>query len=222
MQNISAMTPAPPQLPRPLSLTAPHTQDSEIDVLARCDLNLLVVLNALLEERHVTRAGNRVGLSQPAASNALKRLRHMFADPLLTKQGNEMILSARAFEIHEAVRSALTAVRAAIRSTTPFDPPQAQFTARLESGDYPLLRILPELQALLQDEAPGNLAEHRAAPGGGDPEPPASGPARLRHRTLLWSFALRPAPRAPLLRPPGVCHARRSSCGSRQQWKCRC
>ena len=60
------------------------------------DLNLLVALNALLEERHVTRAAERISLSQPAMSRALSRLRTMFQDPLLVRAAGGMVLTARA------------------------------------------------------------------------------------------------------------------------------
>ena len=62
--------------------------------LAALDLNLLVALKALLEERHVTRAAEKVGLSQPAMSRALGRLRVMFKDPLLVKGTSGMTLTA--------------------------------------------------------------------------------------------------------------------------------
>ena len=125
-----------------------------IDPLAACDLNLLVVLNALLEERHVTRAGNRLALSQPATSSALKRLRRMFDDPLLTKQGNEMVLSPRAHELQAAVGEALSVLRAALRTSMPFYPGTTAFTARIDTTDYSLLRLFPRLEGLLREAAP--------------------------------------------------------------------
>ena len=78
--------------------------------LARLDLNLLVALDALLEERHVTRAGRRVGLSQPAMSNALARLRRMLDDPLLVRTPAGMAPSPRAEALADPLREALRAV----------------------------------------------------------------------------------------------------------------
>lgn len=125
-----------------------------IDPLAACDLNLLIVLNALLEERHVTRAGERLALSQPATSSALKRLRRMFDDPLLTKQGNEMVLSPRAHELRVTVGEALSVLRAALRTSMPFHAATTAFTARIDTTDYSLLRLFPRLQNLLGQAAP--------------------------------------------------------------------
>lgn len=64
--------------------------------LSGIDLNLLVALDALLAERNVTRAGERVGLTQPTMSNALSRLRYLFNDPLLVKVGRNLELTQRA------------------------------------------------------------------------------------------------------------------------------
>jgi len=136
-------------------LTSASGHSDGIDPLAGCDLNLLVVLNALLEERHVTRAGNRLALSQPATSSALKRLRRMFDDPLLTKNGNEMVLSPRAYELQAAVGEALAAVRVALGTSMPFSPASTTMTARIDSTDYSLLRLFPALQRVMQREAPG-------------------------------------------------------------------
>ena len=65
-------------------------------VLSAVDLNLLVVLRALLQERHVTRAAARVGLSQSATSHALARLRAIYSDPLLVRRGRALALTPRA------------------------------------------------------------------------------------------------------------------------------
>jgi len=64
--------------------------------LSAIDMNLLVVLEALLSERHVTRAAARVGLSQSATSHALGRLRELYRDPLLVRSGGQMTLTPRA------------------------------------------------------------------------------------------------------------------------------
>ncbi|TIV05808.1 MAG: LysR family transcriptional regulator, partial [Mesorhizobium sp.] len=75
--------------------------------LRRVDLNLLVVLEALLDERSVTRAALRLGMSQPAVSRALSRLRKLFADALLVEGRTGYMLTARAEEIRPALRRTL-------------------------------------------------------------------------------------------------------------------
>ena len=79
--------------------------------LAGIDLNLLVVPDALLTEAHVGRAGQRVGLSQPAASHALGRLRSLLGDPLLVRSGTRMMPTPRAEALRAPLREALDGVR---------------------------------------------------------------------------------------------------------------
>ncbi len=75
--------------------------------ISSLDLNLLVALKALLDERHVTRAADKIGLSQPAMSRALGRLRVMFKDQLLVKGATGMTLTARASELVQPVQKIL-------------------------------------------------------------------------------------------------------------------
>ena len=97
--------------------------------LAGIDLNLLVVLEALLEERHVTRAGQRVGLSQPATTNALNRLRQLTSDPILVRSGNTMQLTDRATEIQDRLGPALAKLKEAIEEPAEFDPATSSATS---------------------------------------------------------------------------------------------
>src|SRR4051812_14964341 len=94
--------------------------------LAQLDLNLLVTLDALLEERSVTRAARRIGLSQPAVSNALARLRETLGDPLMVRRGSVMVPTPRAIEIQSQLRQALQAVERVITPPRPFDPATAR------------------------------------------------------------------------------------------------
>jgi len=126
-----------------------------VDELAGVDLNLLVVLNALLCERHVTRAGTSVGLSQPATSNALNRLRRMFGDPLLVRTGPRMELTPRALALRDPVRAALDAIRAAFADLDAFDPATVKARIRISTTDHVLLVLLPELEQRLLEQAPG-------------------------------------------------------------------
>src|SRR5688572_19042062 len=90
--------------------------------LAGVDLNLLPLLEALLAERHVTRAARRVGLSQPAASRGLARLRLLLGDPLLVRSGNATALTPRGEALREPVRAALGLIADAIAPPPTFDP----------------------------------------------------------------------------------------------------
>src|SRR3989442_15904677 len=79
--------------------------------LSSIDLNLLVALDALISEAHVGRAARKIGLSQPAASHALKRLRDLLSDPLLVRVGSHMELTPRAIGFRESLAEPLQRVR---------------------------------------------------------------------------------------------------------------
>ena len=83
--------------------------------LNRIDLNLLVYLDVLLRERNVTQAANQLGLSQPAMSNGLRRLRDLFQDPLLVRTSDGMSPTARATELEPLIRNVLAGVERAIQ-----------------------------------------------------------------------------------------------------------
>src|SRR5882724_9452347 len=101
--------------------------------LRAVDLNLLVALDALLTERHVTRAAERIGLSQPATSSALGRLRHLFKDELLIRTASGMQPTARALELIEPTRQVLRQIERVIDSDAGFDPQRSarSFTIRM-------------------------------------------------------------------------------------------
>src|SRR5437899_8596319 len=101
--------------------------------LRSIDLNLLVALDALLTERHVTKAADRVGLSQPAMSNALSRLRAMFGDELLVRTATGMKPTPRASELTEPLRQLLRQVERVLESDSGFDPMASErlFTVRM-------------------------------------------------------------------------------------------
>src|SRR6266567_1822615 len=86
------------------------------------DLNLLVALGALLEERNLTRAGAKVNLSQPTMSGALARLRRHFGDELLVRSGRQYLLTPAAQRLLPAVRDALCQVERTFAETGDFDP----------------------------------------------------------------------------------------------------
>lgn len=122
--------------------------------LAAVDLNLLVVFDALMEERSVTRAGKRVGLTQPAVSNALARLRQLTKDDLFLRGPKGMRPTPRALELAGPVRQALHQVEQALEPAG-FDPATASHTFRLAMADYAASLILPPLAHRLEREAPG-------------------------------------------------------------------
>ncbi|SMF33850.1 transcriptional regulator, LysR family [Azospirillum oryzae] len=122
--------------------------------LAALDMNLLVVFDALMEERNVTRAGRRVGLTQPAVSNALSRLRLLLKDQLFIRTPAGMQPTARALEIAGPVQQALAQIKDALEPSW-FDPATAELSFALAAGDYIGSTLLPPLTELLRDRAPG-------------------------------------------------------------------
>lgn len=121
--------------------------------LAGMDLNLLVVLDALLAERHVSRAALRLNKSQPAVSHALARLRALFDDPLLVRHGGQLQPTLRALEIAPQLAEALAQLRQLMGSQE-FDPAREHHTFRLAMSDYGALVLLPGLMAALRRQAP--------------------------------------------------------------------
>lgn len=122
--------------------------------LRSLDLNLLVILDALLDEAHVSRAAERLGLSQPAASAALQRCRHLFRDDLLQRGRGTMRLTAKAQSLRAPLKSLLAGV------TDLVDPPELPLaeirqTLRIGMADYPALFVTGPLQRALAGSAPG-------------------------------------------------------------------
>jgi len=115
--------------------------------LRSVDLNLLVALEALLSERHVTRAAERVGSSQPAMSHALGRLRAMFGDELLVRTATGMQPTPRAIELAEPLRQLLRQVERVLESDAGFDPESAERAFTIRMSDILAFLILPPLMA---------------------------------------------------------------------------
>jgi DNA-binding transcriptional LysR family regulator len=122
--------------------------------LARLDLNLLVSLDALLQQRSVTRAAGQMGLSQPALSASLSRLRRHFGDDLLTRVGNEYRLTPLALQLRDLVRIALSGAERVFDAQPDFDPSSStrEFTALV--SDYVVVVLGDTLATLLGEEAP--------------------------------------------------------------------
>ncbi len=112
---------------------------------AAFDLNLLRVFDALMRERSVTRAGALIGLSQPAVSNALGRLRHALNDELFVRRGNDMVPTPRAEALAEHVREALAELEQALYGDTRFDPSHADRIFTLMGADFFATLLMPDL-----------------------------------------------------------------------------
>ena len=126
----------------------------EMNSLRAVDLNLLVILEALLSERHLSRAAERLHMSQPAVSHALARLRHLLGDPLLLRGKGGFQPTARALELARPLAEALQSVRSVLGGAV-FEAATAQRVFRLAMSDYGAALILPALLRRLRVEAPG-------------------------------------------------------------------
>lgn len=122
--------------------------------ISRIDLNLLVVFEALLEHQSVTRAGASIGLSQPAMSAALARVRVLFGDPLFVRAGGGVKPTARAEALADPVRRVLQAVRSEVLPKARFDPRTSSRTFALITPDIGEVAFVPRLLARISEEAP--------------------------------------------------------------------
>ena len=127
------------------------------------DLNLLVILDALLEERQVTAAAQRLEMSQPAVSRALSRLREMFSDPLLVRGDEGYDLSARARYLQPTLKTVLSGVKQMVAPMS-FDPSSASETVRVGALDMEMALYMPDIMKRLRDQAPGMSLEILSKP----------------------------------------------------------
>ncbi|MDG1446657.1 MAG: LysR family transcriptional regulator [Porticoccaceae bacterium] len=122
--------------------------------ISRVDLNLLVYLDVLLRECNVTRAAEELGISQPAMSNSLRRLRDLFGDPILVRTSDGMTPTDRALELQPMVRKVLSAAEQAILPKTEFNPMESSRIFRIMASDYTESTLLPVLLRELRKQAP--------------------------------------------------------------------
>jgi DNA-binding transcriptional LysR family regulator len=127
--------------------------ESTLSQLASVNLNLLVPLMALLEERSVSRAADRVGLSQPAMSHALKKIRILLGDELLVRQNSGMELTPRAVELITPLKQALHQA-ASLVSSSGFNPAQDKRTITLAMTTSTAFILVGRLSELLAEHAP--------------------------------------------------------------------
>ena len=123
--------------------------------LHEVDLNLLVALDALLAERSVTRAAERLCVGQSAMSSTLARLRRLFDDPLLVREGRTMVPTPYAESLMKPVRDVLDRVTAILAGQRDFDPERDERAFRVIASDYTMVTFLTPLLARLEVEAPG-------------------------------------------------------------------
>jgi DNA-binding transcriptional LysR family regulator len=122
--------------------------------LRSVDLNLLVTLEAVVAERSVSRAANRLGLTQSAVSHALRRLRKVFGDPLLVRGRDGMEPTQRGLEITREVTQALARIEQVINEHQHFDPRTSVRAFTLRISDYVAPFLLPSLCSALRSQAP--------------------------------------------------------------------
>jgi DNA-binding transcriptional LysR family regulator len=121
--------------------------------LKSIDLNLLVYLDVLLRTRNVTRAAESLGISQPAMSNGLRRLRELFSDPLLVRTSHGMTPTERADSLQPMVREIVASVERAVGSDQDFDASKADRVFRISVSDYSESTIMLPLLRRLRSEA---------------------------------------------------------------------
>jgi DNA-binding transcriptional LysR family regulator len=133
-----------------------HSRHAYMSVMnwGAIDLNLLIVFDAIMQERNVTRAGSRIGLSQPAMSHALTRLRHMLKDELFIRTPEGMAPTPRAEALALPLRNALNEMQLALEPAS-FDPALADRRFTIAVNNYAAVFIVPPLVAAVSAAAPG-------------------------------------------------------------------
>lgn len=132
--------------------------------LRKIDVNLLVVMHAILEEKNLTRAGERIGMTQPAVSGALARLRQQYEDPLLIREGRVFRLTAKAESLKAPIGEAVAAVSRMMDLVPTFEPASSQRTFFISASDYVLAELTSPLLRLLHDVAPNVHVQFDALP----------------------------------------------------------
>jgi DNA-binding transcriptional LysR family regulator len=123
--------------------------------LRKVDLNLLLYFDALMQARHVSRAAAMMGVGQPAMSSALGRLRDLFEDPLLVRQGHDMVPTARALSLEPEIKNVLRGIEHVVEPPGDFVPGESTRAFRLRMSDLLTYLALPDLGQVLEAAAPG-------------------------------------------------------------------
>lgn len=132
--------------------------------LRRLDVNLIVALQALLEEENVSAAARRLGVSQPAASRSLQKLRRHFGDPLLVRERGSLAMTPFAASLRPAVRQAVDVLSAVFASTGDFHAPTAERDFTVCASDYLIAVLGPRIIQQLAQSAPRCAVRFRALP----------------------------------------------------------
>ena len=143
--------------------------------LKETDLNLFIAFDVIYTEKNLTKAGQVLGITQPAVSNALSRLRELFGDDLFIRTSKGMIPTPVANQIIKDVRSALSLIQNTISETEKFDPSIAEMTFKISIGDSSEYRLLPLLIKELAKIAPKIKVETYLTPRKDAPRELASG-----------------------------------------------
>ena len=132
--------------------------------LRKVDINLIVVLDAILAEKNLTRAGDVVGMTQPSVSGALARLRQQFDDPLLVRAGRGFELTPKARELQPLVDEAMGEISRIYDLSPTFDARSSTRTFLISASDYLLSQLTGPLLRLLEQAAPHISVEFDALP----------------------------------------------------------
>src|SRR5210317_743890 len=122
--------------------------------LKSIDLNLLVYLDVLLRERNVTRAAESLGISQPAMSNGLRRLRKLFSDPLLVRTSDGMSPTEQAEKLQPKIRDVVASIKKVVEPDRQFDAANADRVFRISVSDYSEATLLPHMLRRMRSESP--------------------------------------------------------------------
>jgi DNA-binding transcriptional LysR family regulator len=165
--------------------------------LNKTDLNLFIAFDVIYREKNLTKAGEVLGITQPAVSNSLSRLREIFDDELFTRTSKGMVPTAVSQNIIDDVRSALKLFSSTISDSETFKPESARTTFKISAGDLSEFRLLPSLINSLSKLAPEIDIESYLTPRKNTPrelaagnldfiiDPPIHSDASLRHKEIF-------------------------------------
>lgn len=169
--------------------------------LARLDANLLVAFDAILAERKLGPAGERIGMSQVAMSGALARLRRLLDDPIVIRSGKLVSLSPKAEEMRPYVRDALTEIRRTLGALGSFDPATSGRDFSIVASDYALSILASPLLTAIDAQAPGVSVTFGALPE----DPSETATDLLRHDVVIAATGVVPGHRRTLFTDEFVC-----------------
>jgi DNA-binding transcriptional LysR family regulator len=133
------------------------------------DTKLLKILDEILSQRNVSKAARHLGMSQPAVSAALRKIREIVKDPLVVTDGKGLVLTTRAEQMHPLVKQALSNIEAVMSLGVPFDPASAEDVFKIASSDNVVQHVFTELIAEVRRTAPKVTLEFSAFGANFDP-----------------------------------------------------